>query len=409
MSTKTLYYFTESFPYGLGETWKLNELNVLVHEFEIIHVIPLYHHDNENNPKKIPENIIVHKPLLGVSIKRLSWWAILMIFDENFFYYLQDFFHKNIFKEKKKIIKWLLTIGRIKQLLKHPTIKELIHKNDKNCFYYFFWGIGSADIVPFINKNLKKKIIVRMHRFDLFENEVGNYIPFRKNLIKHTTLIAPSSKSGENHLRTLYPKFSKKIHVKMLGVKSEGKSKQLHDGILRITTVSYIAPVKRLNILANALKNYPNKIEWTHLGDGPLRLELETIIKKLPPNVKVNLVGMVDSMKVQDILINNPFNLFLNISESEGIPFSIMEALSAGIPVMATDVGGTAEIIDDNVGKLLPKELTPERLLKELINYHKLSKEEKELKANNAYDKYISTCNSETLTKQLAKELKNLK
>ncbi len=248
-----------------------------------------------------------------------------------------------------------------------------------------------------------------MHRFDLFENEVGNYIPFRKSLIKHASLIAPSSKIGETHLKSLYPRFSEKIKVKMLGVCGIGKSVQLHDGIFRIITVSYISPVKRLNILAKALLNFNGKIEWTHLGDGPLRIELEVLIQQLPSNVKVNLKGMVESTKVLDILINQPYDLFLNISESEGIPFSIMEALSSGIPIMATNVGGTSEIIDDTVGKLLPKELTPELLCKELVSYNKLLVEEKKQRAINAYNRYLTCCNSETLTKEMMNTFLTLK
>ena len=408
MNPKVLYYFTASFPYGLGETWKLNELNVLVNEFDEIHVVPLYHHGNLDNPKKLPNKIIVHQPLMGVSIKQFKPWVILKIFDIHFFYYLSDFFSKKVYLNKKRYIKWMITILRIKQLLKHPLIKKLIAEDFPQTYFYFFWGIGTADMVPFLNKNLTKKIMVRMHRFDLFENEVGNYIPFRAKLIEHSTLIAPSSKAGENHLKLLYPNYSNKINVKMLGVKSFGKSKQLHDGVLRIVTVSYLAPVKRLSILANALKYFHDPIEWTHLGDGPLRSEIEDIVKTLPTNVKVNLMGMVESTKVQEILVNQPFHLFLNISESEGVPFSIMEALATGIPVMATDVGGTAEIIDDTVGRLLPKALTPEILCKELISYNKLDTTGKEKKAEQAYQRYLSHCDSEKLTKEIANDLKKL-
>lgn len=408
VTKKTLYYFTASFPFGLGETWKLNELNVLINEFDIVHVVPLYHHGNIDNPKAIPSKIIVHQPLMGVPIKKISLLSLLSIFDKNIFYYLNDFFSKKVYLKKSTILKWLETILRIKKLLKTELVNNLTTLNDPNTFFYFFWGIGSADTVPFLNKNLQKKIIVRMHRFDLFEDEVGNYIPFRKALIKYSSLIAPSSKAGEYHLRKLYPKYAKKINARMLGVKSEGRSHQKEDNIMRIVTASYIVPVKRLTILANALKSYTKPIEWTHLGDGPLKEELMDIIKLYPENIKVNMMGMVESTKVLSTLISSPFNLFINISESEGVPFSIMEALSAGIPVMATNVGGTGEIIDDSVGRILPKEITPEMLCKELMDYSSISFDEKIQKAENAFLRYINSCDSQTLTHQLAKDLKNL-
>jgi glycosyltransferase involved in cell wall biosynthesis len=64
-----------------------------------------------------------------------------------------------------------------------------------------------------------------------------------------------------------------------------------------------------------------------------------------------------------------PYHLFVNVSESEGIPVSIMEALSFGIPCIATDVGGTREIVRDKYnGILLEKDFEPE-VLADWISY----------------------------------------
>jgi glycosyltransferase involved in cell wall biosynthesis len=50
---------------------------------------------------------------------------------------------------------------------------------------------------------------------------------------------------------------------------------------------------------------------------------------------------------------DNPVDVFVNVSESEGLPVSIMEAQSFGIPVVATAVGGVPEIVNDTTGHLL--------------------------------------------------------
>ena len=49
-------------------------------------------------------------------------------------------------------------------------------------------------------------------------------------------------------------------------------------------------------------------------------------------------------------------DLFVNLSTIEGVPVSIMEAQSSGIPVLATDVGSSKEIVDDDNGFLIPKD-----------------------------------------------------
>ena len=64
-------------------------------------------------------------------------------------------------------------------------------------------------------------------------------------------------------------------------------------------------------------------------------------------------MGQVSNREVISYYMNNHVNLFINVSESEGIPVSIMEAISFGIPVIATDVGGTSEIVIDGFNGLL--------------------------------------------------------
>ncbi len=58
------------------------------------------------------------------------------------------------------------------------------------------------------------------------------------------------------------------------------------------------------------------------------------------------------------------------MSETEGIPVSIMEAQSFGIPVIATSVGGTPEIVNNINGLLLDVNLQPEDLATILYRVH---------------------------------------
>jgi colanic acid/amylovoran biosynthesis glycosyltransferase len=48
------------------------------------------------------------------------------------------------------------------------------------------------------------------------------------------------------------------------------------------------------------------------------------------------------------------FDVIANVSDSEGIPVSLMEASAAGIPMVATDVGGNGEIVNVGNGVLIP-------------------------------------------------------
>jgi glycosyltransferase involved in cell wall biosynthesis len=79
--------------------------------------------------------------------------------------------------------------------------------------------------------------------------------------------------------------------------------------------------------------------------------------------------------------------------------------LSAGIPVFATDVGVTPEIIDDTVGKLLPVDITPSDLALCIQNFATLSSEEKFRMRAKAFDRFQERCNAEELYDEFARFL----
>lgn len=76
------------------------------------------------------------------------------------------------------------------------------------------------------------------------------------------------------------------------------------------------------------------------------------------PNVSYKFVGFLPNIEVYEFYKINKIDVFINVSDSEGIPVSIMEAMSFGIPVIATNVGGVSEIVDDETGILLEKDFT---------------------------------------------------
>src|SRR5690606_6601654 len=77
------------------------------------------------------------------------------------------------------------------------------------------------------------------------------------------------------------------------------------------------------------------------------------------PNAKFRFIGQLDNSDVLDFLQNNPVDIFINSSASEGIPVSIMEAMAHGIPAIAPCVGGIPELVNECTGVLLPAEMLP--------------------------------------------------
>jgi glycosyltransferase involved in cell wall biosynthesis len=127
------------------------------------------------------------------------------------------------------------------------------------------------------------------------------------------------------------------------------------DGILRILTCSNIVPVKRVELIAKVIAELPGEVEWTHIGDGDGIDSIKSYVEAVfDHSHRANFVGRLANAEVYEYYQNHLVDLFMNLSESEGVPVSIMEALVHGVPVVATDVGGTAEIVDETIGCVLP-------------------------------------------------------
>ncbi len=92
---------------------------------------------------------------------------------------------------------------------------------------------------------------------------------------------------------------------------------------------------------------------WTLevVGDGPLRPALEALVKRLELGDRVRLLGARDDIPGRLASAQ----VFLLISHFEGFPRSILEAMRAGLPVVATDVAGVPEAVEDGVsGFVIP-------------------------------------------------------
>ena len=157
----------------------------------------------------------------------------------------------------------------------------------------------------------------------------------------------------------------------------EGISTASSDNVFRIVSCSGVTSVKRLHLIVEALNNWQcdTQIEWTHIGGGPLFDKLKSDIAILMhnnPRVSVNMLGWKTNKEVQKYYSENTVDLFINVSEAEGLPVSIMEAMSYGIPCLATDVGGTSEIVTDSTGILISKNSDGIEILNELNNFIRL-------------------------------------
>ncbi|WP_223910401.1 glycosyltransferase [Geobacter sp. AOG1] len=125
---------------------------------------------------------------------------------------------------------------------------------------------------------------------------------------------------------------------------------------LVVASVGRLHPQKGYTYLLNAMlklnRNIPN-VKLILVGDGPLRADLGRLAVDLGLKDKVIFAGKRDD--IPQLLAAS--DIYVNSSLFEGLPFSILEAMSAGVPVVATAVDGNKEIIyDPGSGILVPAE-----------------------------------------------------
>jgi glycosyltransferase involved in cell wall biosynthesis len=111
--------------------------------------------------------------------------------------------------------------------------------------------------------------------------------------------------------------------------------------------VGRLAPIKGVETLLRAIPLVGRPVDLTVVGDGPLRPELERLADGLP----VRFAGEVPFPKVEEFLASS--HVLVLPSLSENLPNVVLEALVAGVPVVASRVGAVPELIHDGVNGYL--------------------------------------------------------
>lgn len=110
-------------------------------------------------------------------------------------------------------------------------------------------------------------------------------------------------------------------------------------------------PVKGIDLAVRAIGRMGDGVRLVVVGDGPERPALEALVDELCVGDRVELRGWDD--RARDLLAT--FDVYLLPSRLEGFPVTVMEAMQAGLPVVATDVGSVREAIDDgDTGVVVP-------------------------------------------------------
>jgi glycosyltransferase involved in cell wall biosynthesis len=146
-----------------------------------------------------------------------------------------------------------------------------------------------------------------------------------------------------------------RLHIVHCGVDPDVFSPAEHTGRgKRLLIVGRMASVKGIPVLLDAIKRlrstHPD-LNLTVVGDGPERASFEQHARDLGIEACIDFVGYQSQAEVRKRLCAT--DVFVLPSFAEGVPVVLMEAMAAGVPVVATRIAGVAELVDDGRSGLL--------------------------------------------------------
>ena len=397
-NSNILIFITSSFPYGNGETFIESEINQLFNLFDKVIIVS---HDTLSKEKRnIPKNISIVRERYSLTLFE-KIIALKCVFSRKFLNELAII--KSTYNKKVRlgILKTMILSLYNAERLQSVYDKFINQYNVENVFCYSYWCNDSALSLSLLNKKDRNiKTFCRIHGWDVyFEASKYNYLPFRQFIAANCDTIFAISKAGKTYAIDKWGAKSDQIQVSRLGISNNYKiDLKKNEKPIHIVSCSNIIPLKRLHLIAGALKQIKNvKLKWTHFGDGSERDVLESLIKTIPKSIEIILKGRVTNNEIYSFYNLEFPHLFINVSASEGIPVSIMEAMSFGIPVIATNVGGVSEIVNNENGYLLDSHTSAEKVAEKITEFYNLSIEKKNIKRKAAFDtwndKYNATKN----------------
>lgn len=369
---KTVMLLTNSYPFGRGEPYLEPELRNFPDEMHLV-ILPL-HGEDDGTCRFIPPNA----ELLPVPyVNGNAFRKLRSLFTNAFRAGV-----KELRSNRKYSVKTLVELWRF--VYSADTIQTRIEKAlfersfsiDTDTVLYSYW-MDSASLAAVQLKKYGAMAICRAHGADLYdERTLWGHQFLRSYLAEKMDQVYAVSEVGKRYLQQRVVQHEK-ISCAHLGVTDHGKAPYVSDGVLRIVSCSAVISLKRLDLIVCVLSQLKFPFYWTHIGDGPELAQITAMARESLPESSFSFLGSMTNIEVHHYYQTTSVSVFVNASETEGLPVSIMEAISYGIPVIATDVGGTKEIVYDNeVGFLVKNDHALEGLLQKLNKVYSMRHED---------------------------------
>ena len=254
-------------------------------------------------------------------------------------------------RSKNLPIRWIKTIY---QIVKNGRRSDLIFVNGL--------GVESTIANLIVKKQLIRKIVGdpvweraynkkrTTESFDEFQNNKHSFLIEVQKLLRNWSInsaeiIITPSDNLKNFVSGIG--FSNKIlkinnGVDITDIKRSNESKV----DINLIIISRLVVQKNINIVIEAMKLLDNKnLKLSIIGEGGECSKLESIIHDLNLQNRVQLLGKIDNNKISQFLLTA--DIFIQASDYEGLPHSVLEAINYEVPILSTEAGGCKDLLND--------------------------------------------------------------
>jgi colanic acid/amylovoran biosynthesis glycosyltransferase len=262
-------------------------------------------------------------------------------------------------------LKWVKQRPPIVYRGEYQMLSNLLERRGADLMHIYFGHTG-VHLLPFIER-WHKPCVVSFHGADVAQKkDIRDYGPKLRDLFNAVPLVLARSKSLADRLLTLGCP-AERLRINRTGVPLDEfqfvRREAPRNGEWRFMQACRLIPKKgvatSLCAFAIFVKEFPNA-QLVIAGKGPLQSHLEELAEELGVVDKVHFRGFLSQAELMELYARSHF--FLHPSETppdqnqEGIPNSILEAMSTGLSILATRHGGIPEAVEHGRSGLLVEE-----------------------------------------------------
>lgn len=392
---RRLAIVTSRFPFGSAEPYLRTELNELAQYFERVALLPV--HFGRGPAQNVPPRVeVLNWPLYGSALMRRAL-HIAALRSAAVTQTLHD-----LFSSKDP--------GRLKNAavtLKGLALADWIAQRGYD-HIHAYWLSTPATVALLAARVAGVNWSATAHRWDIYERNAFD--------VKGRTaaFVRAISARGAADIWERMPALAERVVHLRLGAAIAQAPTELRrgDGILRIICPAALVPVKgHADLLAALaqLRSWGVNVQCTLAGRGYLREVIEQQSEALGLRACVEFAGFIPADELHARYREGAYDAVViasrsdGVTEMEGVPSALIEAMAAGVPVVATDSGSIKELVDGDCGWLVPPS-RPDALARALLELH-LNPGTAKVRARRAFSMVCERHDVRTQMKALAQEL----